>query len=224
MAKLLIQLDEASRRRLSEIPETGMGYFIVRGSLGHREREQIHIIGGDFIVVPLSHPEYFSLADLLEGQPMPEEIGDVQSMGEMRPASLTDEDVSLPPGYFPDRGPWGAFELIGTSTLKNDINFYRFTGAPNDPRYVGGSLRQDTYLTTTNDQGYANTGFAAVGRYALPLPVPAYQVHIYTLHKGTTLWVGTAVPKYGQAGGGVEVKLPADTPATHLRTEKRDIF
>jgi hypothetical protein len=224
MAKLLIQLDQESRERLSELPETGMGYFIVRGSLGYRKRDQVHIIAGDFVVAPLSHPDYFCLADLLEGQPMPEKIDEVLGMGEMRPASLTDEDVSLPPAYLPDQGPWGAFELIGSTTLKHDTNFYRFTGAPRDPRYVGGSLRKDTYLTTTNDQGYANTGFAAVGRYALPLPVPAHQVHIYTLQKGTPLLVGTAVPKYGQAGGGVEVKLPADTPAAHLRTEQRDIF
>jgi hypothetical protein len=92
--------------------------------------------------------------------------------------------ATLPPGYRP---AVGAVPLLGSAILSVDTAFYRYTGSANDPRLAGGSLARDTYLTTELDKSYANTGFAAVGRYALPLPVPSSHVHVYVLPQGTTL-------------------------------------
>lgn len=72
-------------------------------------------------------------------------------------------------------------------------------------------LSKGTYLTTALDKIYANTGFAVVGRYALPVPLPATYCIQYEVPKGTQLKAGTVAPNFGQAGGGVEVLLNDDT-------------
>jgi hypothetical protein len=51
------------------------------------------------------------------------------------------------------------------------------------------------------------TGFAAVGRYALPNLVPACCRWQFSPPAGTIVDCGASVPLYGQAGGGVEVRL-----------------
>ncbi len=100
----------------------------------------------------------------------------------------------------------GAHPLLETITLVDPAKFYRYTSSSTDKRYAGSTLKADTYLTTVADKQFVNTGFGAVGRYALPLPVPASYENVYTIPAGTILNVGTVAPNYGQAGGGVEVK------------------
>src|SRR5215468_9007492 len=78
--------------------------------------------------------------------------------------------LTLPPGF---AGSVGALPLIGSSTLVHPTRFIRLLSGPTDPRYVGSLLKAGTYLTTVLDHAYANSGFSAVGRYALPLPLPA---------------------------------------------------
>ena len=75
-----------------------------------------------------------------------------------------------------------------------------------DRRFSAGQIIQNTYLTSFNDQQFVNSGFGAVGRYAMPLPLPASYKHQYTFPAGIRLLVGTVAPQFGQAGGGVEVK------------------
>jgi Tuberculosis necrotizing toxin len=127
--------------------------------------------------------------------------------------------ASISPKY---TGAAGAIPLIGSDTLKKDTVFYRFLSSSSDPRYATDALTgtnqlsAGTYLTTRRDQRYANTGFATVGRFALPIPRPASYVHRYELPAGTTIDVGTVAPMFGQAGGGVEVHLPTTQSATLL--------
>jgi hypothetical protein len=54
--------------------------------------------------------------------------------------------------------------------------------------------------------------------------VPASHVHTYELPPASRLLVGTVLPSYGQAGGGVEVKLPAATAATAFAHPTLDDF
>jgi hypothetical protein len=63
-----------------------------------------------------------------------------------------------------------------------------------------------------------------VGRFALPVPVPACHQFIYQLPVGTVLKVGTVLPQYGQAGGGVEVQLTHGETVTLLQYRKLDEF
>ncbi|MBI2841109.1 MAG: hypothetical protein HYX75_22545 [Acidobacteria bacterium] len=211
MTKILAQLDERSRSALSSVPEAGMGFYIVRARLRHNKAiDQVCVIGGDFLVVPQDHPDFVSISDLTPGTGFPTEPGVRVSAAITAPASLA-APASLPPGYIPSPG---AIPLFVRVTLTARTLFYRFSGMAIDPCFDGRTLRRGTYLTTESDHGYANTGFAAVGRYALPLPVPASILFVYQLPAGTDLFVGTVMPNYGQAGGGVEARLRADAVPT----------
>jgi hypothetical protein len=65
-----------------------------------------------------------------------------------------------------------------------------------------------TYGFPGSELNFVPTGFAAVGRYALPNLPPACRRYEITPPGGYTLQCGACVPLYGQAGGGVEVLFP----------------
>lgn len=116
--------------------------------------------------------------------------------------------VNLPPGYIKS---FGAHQLLGQITISNNLRVFRFTLSQIDYRYNPiGTLMNKTYLTPVNERQFVNSGFGAVGRYALPLPLPASYIHDYTLPAGTKLLVGTVAPQFGQAGGGVEIMTTSD--------------
>ena len=76
-----------------------------------------------------------------------------------------------------------------------------------------GSVRPGTYVTTATDMSHVPSGLAAVGRYALPNPAPALYAFMMLPPLGVSVHCGTVAPKYGQAGGGVEVQFNAPLPA-----------
>ena len=65
-----------------------------------------------------------------------------------------------------------------------------------------------TFGFPASELNFVPTGFAAVGRYALPDLPPACRRYEITPPTGYTLQCGASVPLYGQAGGGVEVMFP----------------
>lgn len=219
-SKPLAQLGEESRKQLREITEAGMGYYVVTDLPDDERSDHIFIICGDFYAIPVEHGEYFSVTDLEKNQPL--SLEDLQLariereiskfVSTIKPLEFKGQSVTpvkqlsvtLPSKY---TYAFGAIPLLGMITLKYATNFYRYTGSPVDPCFDGTELSLGTYLTPANDIGYANTGFAAVGRYALPIPVPASYQHLYQLDAGTTLRIGTVLPNYGQSGGGVEVQV-----------------
>jgi hypothetical protein len=84
--------------------------------------------------------------------------------------------------------------------------YYRFCAYYRDRRVdpVQGSFLPGTYATTHSDMHFVPSGFAAVGRYALPNPASARFVFQIVTYDHPSL-MGTATPNFGQAGGGVEV-------------------
>jgi len=70
------------------------------------------------------------------------------------------------------------------------------------------ALVPGTYALPESEVPFIPTGFAAVGRLALPNLNPAS--HRYTLEasQGTPVAFGTMAPAFAQAGGGVEALLP----------------
>lgn len=73
------------------------------------------------------------------------------------------------------------------------------------------NVAKDTYAAPALEVPFAQTGFAAVARFALPNLMPAcYRYELQPL-PGTPIECGAAVPLYGQSGGGVEVKFVAQT-------------
>jgi hypothetical protein len=110
-------------------------------------------------------------------------------------------------------GVAGAIPLVASVKLPVCTTFVRYISSPIDRRFDSASntLKAGTYLTSLLDRNHADTGFGSVGRYALPLPIPVSTVIEYTLPVGTHIEVGTVAPLFGQAGGGVEIKIVQDT-------------
>jgi hypothetical protein len=73
------------------------------------------------------------------------------------------------------------------------------------------TIAQDTYAAPASEVPFAVTGFASVARFALPTLLPACFRYELQPVAGTRIECGASVPLYGQAGGGVEVKLAAKT-------------
>lgn len=125
-------------------------------------------------------------------------------------AAATLAALKISPAYL---SAAGAFPLIASVTLPAKTRLHRFIQSANDARFQQGQLLKGTYLTTPLELVHANSGFAAVGRFALPMPVPACHVLEYELQARTVVKMGTVAPLFGQSGGGVEVCLQSSRPA-----------
>jgi hypothetical protein len=202
-----LQLRDELLRDLKKFAEAGMDYYLFSGEFEQATIKGPFILRGNGIIVPsVGNGEIYDFDALIHGILFPDESLPMQIIG-ITPAVLVAQQVNLPPGYVPAQG---AHQLLGSVTLQHAARFFRYTSTQQDRRYVGGTIKADTYLTSISDHQFANTGFGAVGRYAIPLPMPASYLHDYTLPPSITLRVGTVGPQFGQAGGGVEVRTTAD--------------
>jgi hypothetical protein len=205
-----IQTDQVSDLNLNK-PETGMNFQIVETPLGY-----VAILEDGDALPFYTDVLHYDINDLLVGTPIPK-VKDMLSLvvsiviPNRADALAALRTATISPKY---TGVAGAVPLIASDTLKKDTVFYRLLSSSSDPRYVAGQLTAGTYLTTVRDKRYANSGFATVGRYALPIPLPASHVRRYELPTGTVINVGTVAPMFGQAGGGVEIQLPSAQSAT----------
>ena len=203
----ILKLNSDSLAEVTSLNEGGLDYYFVSGSTDLSSVSGPFFIRTNGYALPFKGGEdIYDIEKLLRADPFPDSKSETLisltdiSIGSS--ATLTSASVSLPSGYIPARG---AHPLLGTITLTHAIRFFRLTSKPNDPRFSNGQLQLGTYLTTQNDISFVNTGFGTVGRFALPMPLPASYRHDYTLPAKTVLSVGTVSPAFGQAGGGVEV-------------------
>jgi hypothetical protein len=112
-------------------------------------------------------------------------------------------------GQWPETKPPESFirpqRIVATKTSVSPMAYFRFSANKADPRVLpNGDFIAGTYATTYNDLRMVPSGFAAVGRYALPSPLSARYMFMIMTNSVPQL-VGTAVPNFGQSGGGVEV-------------------
>jgi hypothetical protein len=121
--------------------------------------------------------------------------------------------ILIPPGYLPPtpRRPthiYGHLPFTGVAQV-GDV-FYRCEhwATSRRVRYTTNDIVAGTYGFPISELSFVLTGFAAVGRYALPDLPPACRRYEITPPSGYTLQCGACVPLYGQAGGGVEVMFP----------------
>jgi len=203
MTKPFARLASVDTYALRDLPESGMGYYILAGRLDYEQHDRTLVIAGDRIVPTTDHPSLFTMKDLWNREPFPQQGRGGVDLDNLR---VTLSTVTLPPGYVATAG---AVPLLGSLTLSASTKFYRLIMTGADHRYSAGTLAKDTYLTTELDLQLVNTRFGAVSRYALPIPVPASNLFEYELPAGTVLNVGTVLPNFGQSGGGVEVKTAA---------------
>lgn len=206
--KPLMQVSLNTLDDLAGRAQTGMGFYVAESSAGWL----IILENGDAMPVNVDLI-FFSLPDLLSGQKIPElrQVATqvtIQNTYASRFQALP--TLSISPQF---TGSAGAIPLVATVKLPVCTMFVRYISSPTDRRFdpATNTLKKDTYLTSQLDRHHADTGFGSVGRYALPLPIPISTVIEYTLPVGTDIEVGTVAPLFGQAGGGVEIKLVNDT-------------
>jgi hypothetical protein len=209
--KTLLVLTNGNMQDLHAQPLTGMSFYIMKNNDGFLA------IDLDGVAFPFfNDPNHYCLDDLLQGIAVPTQRSNPTAINTSVPyASRYAAIVALQRAQISRKyvGTSGAFPLIGSDTLAKKTVFRRYLSAKVDHRYRGGCLSAGTYLTSRIDSAHADTGFGAVGRYALPIPLPYSHVIEYELPKGTTVHVGTVSPNFGQAGGGVEICLPVKTSA-----------
>jgi hypothetical protein len=120
--------------------------------------------------------------------------------------------VSNPEGYRTRKVLHASPPFVFRSKPKEQ--FARFSAFLKDRRIQpDGSLLPGTYVTSKLDANFATSGFAVVGRYALPNIMPA--VHRFDIVVSGTIsgLVGTVAPAFAQSGGGVEIEFTAGAPA-----------
>jgi hypothetical protein len=107
-------------------------------------------------------------------------------------------------------------------TTKPMDRFIRFNAFAKDRRVLpGGGLVSGTYATSLSDASVVPNAFCAVGRYALPNPVPPIYKSEITTHAAARLLAGTCAPLFGQAGGGAEVEFSTALPTGSVATPSR---
>lgn len=96
--------------------------------------------------------------------------------------------------------------LVKKVILEENRVCYRFSAFYPDRRInpKTGDILPGTYATTKSEVPFVPSGFAAVGRFALPNNQPASYCYEIEAPVGTTVSFGTVAPAFGQAGGGVE--------------------
>ncbi|MBX9842128.1 MAG: hypothetical protein K2Z80_10015 [Xanthobacteraceae bacterium] len=100
---------------------------------------------------------------------------------------------------------------------KPNEKFVRFSAFRNDRRIQSdGSLLPGSYATSELDARFSPSGFAVVGRYALPNILPAINRFEISVPPGTSGLVGTVSPAFGQAGGGVEIEFTNGAPPSSV--------
>jgi hypothetical protein len=213
----MVSLAENSINELLALPETGMGFQLVEGSvLGARKRmlvfnaiEAIDLsdvgleIGKDPAMVLRNGLRIIELLRIgakttLLSAPAPHNFVLLES----RIASVT--PMAAPRGPAPTIAMPSS--LVKHVTLTATRPFHRFSAFNPDRRIhpVTGRFLPGTYGCPDSETPFVPTGFTAVGRFALPNNLPASHHYEIEAAIGTSIDFGTVAPAFGQAGGGVE--------------------
>jgi hypothetical protein len=150
-----------------------------------------------------------TLGELGELGELPEQVrGHLR--GEPEPVDRVAILREMPRTPFPFLVPLAGFRTAPLhSKTRPHQAFFRYSASYPDHRVKpDGSFVPSTYATTFNDSRMVPSGLAAVGRYALPNPLPASRVYLLVPKPGTPTIAGAVVPSFNQAGGGVEVLFP----------------
>jgi hypothetical protein len=208
-----INIGDAQREELLKLPETGMGFQLVEARLEGALRR--------FLVWNATTALDLSFLDLQASDSPSVIMANEERIIEA--ANREEMTLLMAPGP-------RSFRLLGTRvgsgpqptttariaatpsslvkhvTLTAPRAFHRFSAFNPDRRVdpKTGDFIPGTYAVPESELPFIPTGFAAVGRCALPNTQPAS--HHYSLRAvvGTRVSFGTVAPAFGQSGGGVE--------------------
>ncbi|MFX0097721.1 MAG: hypothetical protein ACFE7E_08185 [Candidatus Hodarchaeota archaeon] len=205
----IYRLTEKSTKIALSLPESGMGYQVIRSG------ERFFWILNAFLALDLE--DVFKKETLLEyrnllwGDPKEEKYVQLKTL-EISPNSqvaFSDLEAHLDADlqrfsfkYSANISPF----LPWTVRARRPYAYFRYGPFARDHRVdpSNGDYLRGSYATTYNDTFQVPSGFAAIGRYALPNPSSARCVFAIVTYDRPTC-MGTATPNFGQAGGGVEV-------------------
>jgi len=226
----LYRLDDATVEWLARQPETFMGVqvatlqdarsgeliFILGGQIALRLGEEADEASENLIGEPWYSPSvksnegrsalFLSWRQKLESLPAatPNSLSILSRSGfTLHPGGIFPPAPPVPPRLY------GHLPFVG-ATDPSDV-FYRWEPWPTSRRVnpVTLDVARDTYTAPRSETPFAPTGFAAVGRFALPNLAPACFRWELQPPAGTKFRCGASVPLYGQAGGGVEAAFPS---------------
>ncbi len=203
----MLKLSNSTVELLIRQPESGMGYQVIA------YRDEVFVVFNATVAIDLRQllSGKFTDEDLVLFGGNPDHISDAR-LGELRLFDNVELAFSdFQPEFLVRDVPMRSSEIVrrppsGLLRSKRPHSYFRFCSYWKDKRVdqSTGNYLPGTYATTFTDLPFAPSGFAAVGRYALPSPASArYVFPIVTFDKPDLM--GTAAPNYGQAGGGVEV-------------------
>lgn len=213
----IFSLDDEDQKRLASQPETGMGFQILETSILGCDAK-LYVAFGSRLLLPSRNLEelgdgFRQIAD--SGASTPDEIKSSPTKigAELKViASRLDSEIGIDERVRTLLAPQPLVVKVRSVPVRA---YFRYLAFPNDPRVLSnGDFTASTYATTFNDVRMVPSGFAAVGRYALPNPLSAKYVYIILTDTMPCL-IGTTVPNYGQAGGGVEVLFKGGATAKY---------
>lgn len=209
---LFLPIANNDRDALIKLPEDGMGWQWARVSDGTILEEAI-IIGSSYALN----------ADGLLWRGMsedgPREAVKVVTDNEAE-ASMGRVAMALSERRARGRSDGDFWEKI----LEAPTEFYRYCAFPEDPRIRDdGSVVKGTYATTETEKSMVPNGLAAVGRFSLPIRMPAKFVVSIVAPAGTPIRYRTVAPNFGLCGGGVEVLFPEGLPAGSAAVTRSEI-
>jgi hypothetical protein len=219
-------LPENAVAELSALPETGMGFQLVTALVWGTPKPFLVFNGEralDLSILGLTSTADPSVLAQNE-QRIVAALRETTTTLVMSPAPTISELLSIrvaPPTLAPVAPALAArpSSLVKTTVLASPRLFHRFSSFNPDRRVdpITGDFAPGTYASPDSELPFLPTGFAAVGRLALPNNIPAS--HHYTLHApiGTIVFFGTVTPAFGQAGGGVEALFPNAVVNQHPR-------
>lgn len=210
-------LDDQACQELLSLPETGMGFqWVSAQALG--ESRQFLVMNSEFAVDlselelrPGTDPAHILANGLKILNALQIELqhwiiaargprhfvllgGRVGDLSLQRESDVTAPQIAQPS------------TLVKKTKLTANRKFHRYSAFNPDRRIdpVTGSLLPGSYAAPESEVPFIRTGFAAVGRLALPNLKPASNHYVIDVASGTTVEFGTVAPAFGQAGGGVE--------------------
>ena len=211
------------------IPELGMGYHfgVVEGPNAEGGDEGVIVLNAQYAVTPkdVVNRESFERLLLLVGREVGPDIEvTIVSAPSVVPrrSIVPSEDIVIFArsfgGLISNLNYYKTLSKLHASPpfpllTKSREDFVRFSAFRNDRRVQpDGSLLPGTYVTSKRDAAFAPSGFAVVGRYALPNMLPAIYRFDVSVPTRTPGLVGTVAPAFGQAGGGAEIEFTNGTP------------
>ena len=224
---VITRIHPSLTERLTDSPETGMGYQILDVSLKPNLSGYVLVQNAEVAIEAKEHKGFKALMTKVlemgvEGKLMkalsetPDKVNfRILSLAQAVSSGLIDRKSEET-----KEGP--ASEAIPQMSVPPE-RFLRYSAFENDRRINSdGSVKPGTYTTTYSDgTTHVSTGMDAVRRYALPNPLPA--VNKFELQPPGPIKVrrGRVAPAYGQPGGGKEVIFDNGASAGTLKSKSK---